>query len=398
MLKSVQLQEFRSCHDVSIDNVGPLTVLIGRNGAGKSNILRGIEWAARTIASVSQVDDEPYGRMNGQISIVFELAQTELKYDLKLKTAYNFKLAEPKRESEYIEALYKKNDGEWQSIISRDGEKIELVSQNRKIEVSNRISAIKAVQSLLPEDDLTRQLLDRIVAFFDSIQYYPLKTDDGSPGLAIIRAETYQQWLHGNVKASDSSQLLHLKILDLHLTDKNRFEELISLAGGDGLGLIQRIGVTEFEIPFQIDSQEGNKDTARADKVYFIRFAPEGHSKDAMFSFEDLSFGTRRVLHFLVSLLYDSASVALVEQLEDGIHQGLLNKLISLIRSYAEDSQFILASHSEAVFDALQPREIRIIELINGQTNARELSAQEIGAAKTYLEADGSLSEFLQSI
>ena len=106
MLKSVQLQEFRSCHDVSIDNVGPLTVLIGRNGAGKSNILRGIEWAARTIASVSQVDDEPYGRMNGQISIVFELAQTELKYDLKLKTAYNFKLAEPKRESEYIEALY----------------------------------------------------------------------------------------------------------------------------------------------------------------------------------------------------------------------------------------------------------------------------------------------------
>lgn len=400
MLKSVRLQDFRSCHDVTVNNVGPLTVLIGRNGAGKSNILRGIEWAARTITSVSKSDDEPFTSMDGQISIEFELTQIPLKYDLTLKTTWTFEGNVPNISNEFIEKLSTNEGGEWQPIILRNGEKIELVSYDKKLEVSprafevsTRISAIKAVQALLPEDDSTRKLLDKIVAFFDSIRYYPLKTDEGSPALTIIQAETYQKWVRGNANATDSIQLLQLKILDLYLANKPRFEELLSLAGENGLGLIQDISITEFEFPV-----EGKDEIRRGDKVYFLRYTPDGHSKTASFPYEDLSFGTKRILHFLVSLLYDSASVALVEQLEDGIHQGLLSKLISVIRSYAEDSQFILASHSEVVFDSLQAHEIRIVELTDGQTEVRELSALEISAAKSYLEADGSLSEFLQSI
>jgi predicted ATPase len=370
--------------------------LIGRNGAGKSNILRGIEWAARTITSASNTDDEIFARKDGQITIEFELTQIQLKYDLNLKTTYSFENDEPTISNEFIETLSTKETGEWKPIILRNGEKIELVSEGRKLEVSTQISAIKAVQSLLPEDDSLRKLLDKIVTFFSSIRYYPLKTDESSPTSSIIQDETYQKWVRGNANASDSVQSLQLKILNLHLTNKERFDELTSLAGENGLGLIQSISIAEFEFP--VNLPDGKNGIQRSDKVYFIRYTPYGHREKAFFSFEDLSFGTKRILHFLVSLLYDSASVALVEQLEDGIHQGLLNKLISLIRSYADDSQFILASHSEAVFDTLQPHEIRIVELADGQTEVRELNAQEIGAAKSYLEADGSLSEFLQSL
>ncbi len=40
MLKRVEIHNFRSCHNVVLDDLGAVTVLVGRNAVGKSNILR----------------------------------------------------------------------------------------------------------------------------------------------------------------------------------------------------------------------------------------------------------------------------------------------------------------------------------------------------------------------
>lgn len=396
MLKSIHLHDFRSCHDVRLFDVGALNVLIGRNGAGKTNILMGIDWAARVLSSPSQIDDDPLLRSNGHVSIEFDVAGARLKYELKQVGSYEIVDGKPVIVSVFIEVLSRKDGNDWKTVLSRDGEKIELSETGRRIEISNRISAIRAVQALLPEGDSLRVLLDAITAFFGSIKYYPLKTDDGHERLFLTRADEYQQWVHGKKSLVDPVELLHYQILALYLTNKDRFEELCSLAGDDGLGILQTIEIVDLVLPQAVNDGSGERVTG--EKMYFIRYSPSGHKEGAVFGYSDLSFGTRRILQFLVSLLYDSATVALVEQIEDGIHQGLLSKLISIVRSYAEDSQFVLTSHSEVVLDALDPTEIRVVELSDGNTQARQLSAPEIAAAKTYLEADGSFSEFLQSI
>src|SRR4051794_21233390 len=46
MLKHITLSNFRSCSSTSIDFPGGLCALIGKNGVGKTNILKGIEWLA----------------------------------------------------------------------------------------------------------------------------------------------------------------------------------------------------------------------------------------------------------------------------------------------------------------------------------------------------------------
>ena len=51
MLTSVHIKNFRSCKDVKIENMGLMLGLVGRNGAGKTTILRAIEWAASTALS-----------------------------------------------------------------------------------------------------------------------------------------------------------------------------------------------------------------------------------------------------------------------------------------------------------------------------------------------------------
>jgi predicted ATPase len=45
-------------------------------------------------------------------------------------------------------------------------------------------------------------------------------------------------------------------------------------------------------------------------------------------SYDELSLGTRRVLHLIVSLILDRSSLMLVEHPEDSIHRGLMRKLM----------------------------------------------------------------------
>ena len=58
-LKKVTLRNFRTCHEVELTDLEHLTVLMGRNGVGKTNILQGIEWLARTASSSNTVQTAP---------------------------------------------------------------------------------------------------------------------------------------------------------------------------------------------------------------------------------------------------------------------------------------------------------------------------------------------------
>ena len=52
MLQSIRILNFRSCVDCKVDFNESVSALVGRNGVGKTNILRAIEWLARTAATV----------------------------------------------------------------------------------------------------------------------------------------------------------------------------------------------------------------------------------------------------------------------------------------------------------------------------------------------------------
>lgn len=52
MIKSFHINNFRSCRDVSLDGIGPILALAGRNGVGKTNILEGIDWVCK-VATVA---------------------------------------------------------------------------------------------------------------------------------------------------------------------------------------------------------------------------------------------------------------------------------------------------------------------------------------------------------
>ena len=176
-----------------------------------------------------------------------------------------------------------------------------------------------------------------------------------------------------------------MRLLHLFFDKKQDYEELKTLLGDNGLELI-----TDIELLLAHDYP-----------VYIINFFPSanrGTSTSRFFSYNGLSLGTRRLLRLLISIIHDQSTVLLLEHPEDGIHVGLLHKLISLFQSYSDRGQFIFASHSPEIFNQLKPQEIRLVTMVEGITYLRALDETEIAAAHQFIREEGPLSDFIETI
>jgi len=173
------------------------------------------------------------------------------------------------------------------------------------------------------------------------------------------------------------------------------FRVLKELIGPNGLGLLDDIFV-------QVLSQNGTKTRqAPSENPYYkVLFMPNRGERVTSFyvDYGELSSGTRRVLRILTYLLFDRNSVMLLEQPEDGLHEWMSQKLISLIRHNADQTQLILASHSSAMLNQLEPKEIRLVSLQKAMTVVRSLTARELNAAFHFMNDQGSLYDFLEPI
>ncbi len=108
--------------------------------------------------------------------------------------------------------------------------------------------------------------------------------------------------------------------------------------------------------------------------------------------------GTLRLIEILYAMLsIQSRSILLLEEPETGIHPGALIRLLSVLDAYAEDRQFLISSHSPVIFGQVKPEELRIVYRQDGQTHVRALVVSEMDRAAAFLSQEGTLDEFLLS-
>jgi hypothetical protein len=185
-----------------------------------------------------------------------------------------------------------------------------------------------------------------------------------------------------------------LRILHMYIENREQFHELSELLGGNGLGLLERIIVRSHS--WKAD-EDGGKAGSRFYSIRFVVGSALGGCDDPL-SYSELSSGTRRIVRLLVSMIFDGSSVLLVEHPEDSIHSGLMRRLIALLAANADPAQVILASHSPEVFNGLNPEDVRLVTMVNGATEVRSLTPDEIAAAHNYMTHNGAFSEFLETV
>jgi energy-coupling factor transporter ATP-binding protein EcfA2 len=399
MLKSVRIQNFRSCRDVLLSGLPSLTALIGRNGAGKTNILRAISWLVRTAtaADYSEFGGRPFYTQPTPMSveIEFRLADQTFKYFLQR----NRQIVDKRLSYDLRETLHSTNKGSEELLFDRTGQRVASPRHPEGLTLNPRTSSIIGLIAILPPADPMMTYLIPIYRFLSSIRYYPID-EPCDPEQALdatyISEKSYQEWLAKYTETKIPGDNVPMRILHMSLAQKDQFAKLCEWIGLDNLGIIAGIQVNRF-----VTDSAGSSGSGPSKMVFYgPTFTPIqcAGSEESQFSYGDLSTGTRRALKILVSLLFDESSVMLLEHPEDGLHSLLVSELVSFLKSHLNEAQVILTSHSLTILDELEPDNIRIVTMDECKTQVRALKNKEKKAAHDYMTKKGRFSEYVELV
>lgn len=404
MLKAVEIKNFRSCHSTRIDFDGTLCAISGRNGVGKSNILKAIEWACESVIVTDRIRLGPSGNLSeklDELSFRFDLRIGEQIYE------YHFQVPMPwSRPTHWSPAvtpglqerlLVVDVDGSKKSVFARDSESIQVADRTEQIRIPRSTPALASLFALLAIDDPYREHIERLISFFSGMRYYSL--DDRPDASDYVKEQAYNEWKFRYQTEGELTKSVAMRLIYMWQEDRDLFNELLQILGPEGLNVVESIDITPIEQ--RSSSYDISKDAAMSSTKLFMPMVwPSAHMGGAgeFFPFSSLSVGTRRVIRIIASMLFDKRSLMLMEQPEDSIHPGLLRKLIDQIRTYSFETQMLFTTHSLTVLDILRPEEIRLATAPGGSTKVRKLTPDEIQRAKEFLNTEGSLSDFLEPL
>ncbi len=179
MLTSFHIKNFRSCKDVKLEDMRPILGLVGRNGAGKTTILRAIEWAAATALSTNEytnlISEVDLGNALSAPQAVVELRVDGHEYRYTVGREFRAEAGHGGRQIDRdCESLYIRTPdrGDWVSLLVRTDDVVSLTDREQTIELGPMAAAMPALASLLPEADPLRAHLHRLMRCLSGVHYY----------------------------------------------------------------------------------------------------------------------------------------------------------------------------------------------------------------------------------
>ncbi len=109
----------------------------------------------------------------------------------------------------------------------------------------------------------------------------------------------------------------------------------------------------------------------------------------------DASYGTIRVLA-LLALLYDPdpPQLTCVEEIDHGLHPYLFDRLVERVREASERTQFLIATHSPALVNRLEPDELIVCERASdGASRIPAIDSHDVRRMEKELEGRIGLGE-----
>lgn len=219
MFTSIKIKNYKSCNQVELDHIGSIVVLVGRNGAGKSNILGAIQWGASSTVSSSPLNPRIY---DGPTSVEFVIRIGIRTFLYKMQIKLSVKQKRRKKESAesvedihiYLEESVQISErNRWKEIVKRENTKIEMAGTNAKLQIGPLTPCLPALGALLPPTDALVEATLPLISFLRQVRYYhfdePSKSEEPRE---IITNSIYKKWLSKYESTSDpgDSALMHI--------------------------------------------------------------------------------------------------------------------------------------------------------------------------------------------
>lgn len=400
-ISKISIKNYRSCVDTTFSPNDSLSVLIGPNGSGKTNILSAI----RLLPALCYTRQRNYGAEDPPITSACELKVMYEVDDLSIThTARINIVTNEKNQDEIINS-----DESWyMPDVTGNRKRIKIpfsflseAFQGRGI--SNHWQDMRRQSHLvhyLRGRGITTEALrylQRVVEFVTQISYYSASqfTNPGSSPISFeVEGDARRRTgisITGHKKFLFDVYQEHLKVSDI-------YSEFISLVGPDGIGLIESVDFNEIKTSSSNYSVMTGGQVLRKEKTNLL-VVPSFQISGNSLSPSQLSEGTFKTLALIFYLVTDKSSLLMIEEPEVCVHHGLLNSIVELIKIYSKDKQIFISTHSDSVLDKIIIDNVfkvrRAKETGTEAANIRKkMGAKELSALKSYLLNEGSLGEF----
>ena len=357
----------KNCKSLDVDfRLAPVTVLVGRSGTGKTNLVEGLRFLRDLLADPGGVSNNA-GHLVGKTAPVtadpeFDM-RFEVEYDVPpLKEAFLYTLVLHCRKLLHPQL----------SVVDeylRIGDQVAFHARGKQWETKPKVVDMPDLQGgpILASLAGIKQVSVAHIALTQGIGCYDF------PGTVCTGPGRVDKATHGlDDQAGNYAQAFD----DIQ-------GNLTRLAAWDEINSALHCLNSSFKTLDVSSRQKGR-----------LVVAHEFNGKVASFDIAQESEGFRRFLAYLLALYQTPSKQTLVfEEPEKGIHPGALQTLAEELKAAPEDGrgQVILTTHSPNLLDHFPPESIRAVEIHGHVTRIGPLVADQLAALKAELLRPGEL-------
>jgi len=381
-LNKVHLKGFKSIEDVTIDFQKGLNILIGKNGAGKSNFLEVVNSSILykrfekndfQFAKLEFISDDRHG-------ISFEIIEKkQVRNNLEDEESGFY---EEKGALEKItfdnDVVYDSSEGSVsRRAIKIRGRSVGFTGISRFIQ---RIGYLTEIPLLIKFD------LPVGLGCIERAGEISIETDD-----------QYNLWSH-----PETLKFMNLIFLDLYIEDIIKDKPLPELNASDVYShlKIPDVIIDNLKLFTPINDVRFNSNINLyfdGAKLIVDNVKLEFRINDNWLPWAHLSDGTRR-LFYIVSEVTNTNGLILLEEPELGVHPHQFHLLMNFLKDQSEHKQIIISTHAPKALDYLNFDELNNILITyydpEKGTQLKHLSEGEKAKAVAYANEVGFLSDY----
>ncbi|WP_432753403.1 AAA family ATPase [Streptomyces sp. JL2001] len=376
-LVELHVENFRSLRDVTIP-LGPLTVLVGANGVGKSNVLKVFD----LLADIIRTDLEPALESRGGFDEVAFWGGPKPPTTLRIRLKATWTThSSPNAPDEYdlkvrrYSAPSNKDSGRYRLTRSESFQFKRTRGRGRRITVSGERATVVDTRPSSGLEDSSEFGIQRLSSGLSTLPR--LTSTEGGTEVARV-AQQLSSFRVFDVNVDAARRPSRVDHGDLSSDADNLAAFLYTLHTGDDDLWNRLVDDARSVLPQLLDIEFVHVG-GRADQVTVI-LRERGLRQPTPLA--DASYGTVRLLG-LLALLHDPTPPALtcVEEIDHGLRPQALRVIVERLREASERTQFIVATHSPALTDRLLPEEIVICERDDeGASLIPAISTDEVSA------------------
>jgi len=410
MLTRVVIENYRSCLRTSIDLHPNLSVLIGPNGSGKTNILQALMFLKK-LASRSEHRSPRGGGISAtsrlkttfqqgrgvrvQLSASVDAYSDESNNDVIVGSRQKWTIQKPGERESFVLRVplaAARNIGNYSMHRGLAGEQAReeyYLYLQRKLDLRS---------SPTPAQDWIWRSMRKIAGYCSGIRYYGA-SQFTNPGTCPASFEIDREGNRlGFTRPRGHANILYNMYSASREKSAPGYKKFIDIVGPRGLKLIDSLTfrlVTTSSVDHSV-LVGGRVQVRKRHKLLVI---PQFRIGTQTLSPNQLSEGTFKTLSLLFYLMTEDSTVLLIEEPEVCVHHGLLSSILEVIKASSEDKQIILSTHSDYVLDQVTPDSVFKVAFDRTRgTTARHIrktmTSKEYLALRQYLDQEGNLGEY----